>query len=62
MVGTSFILTVIFTLLQNLLISSNPSLFVLTNPSVFYYTSISKLIWKACPLVIIMGVLMIWKL
>lgn len=49
MAGTCFILTVIFILVQNPLISSNPSLFVLTSPSVFYNTSISKVIWKVCP-------------
>lgn len=48
MIGTYFIVTVFFILLQNSLASSNPSPFPLTHPSVFYCTAISKVIWKLC--------------
>lgn len=49
MIGTYFIVTVIFILLQNPLASSNPSPFLLTSPSAFYCAAISKVIWKVCP-------------
>lgn len=42
MAGTSIIVTVIFILLQNPFIFSNPYLFVLTNPSVLLYLNIKS--------------------